>query len=113
MKRKGHIIRLLDFVFDSQYFHSASLRVAIPPGGSQFDVSLMVTLFMHNGMRDFGIKCPSIEGTVSMFAELSRLTGGSKISDREIDALVELKTNELAYYQRALREKQAGDESSS
>lgn len=105
-QQRVHTIRLLDFTFDPQYFHSASLRVAIPPGGDQFDVTLMVTLFMHNGMRDFGVKCPSIEGTVLMFAKLSCLTGGPPINDREIDALVELKTDELNYYQKALREKQ-------
>jgi len=100
-----NIVRLHDLCFDSQYFHSASLRVITTPGTDELDISLVITLFVHNGMRDFGAKGCSILETARMFAKVIEMTGGSQLDDDELAELVTQKTIELNYYKKALEAK--------
>jgi len=91
--------------FDTQYFHSASLRVLTTPGTEELDVSLVITLFVHNGMRDFGAKGSTILETVKMFAEVIRVTSDVQLDELVIAEIASQKTIELNYYRKSLEAK--------
>lgn len=99
------IVVLHDLCFESQYFHSASLRVMMTPGTEELDVSLVITLFVHNGMRDFGAKGSTILETVRMFGEIVLKTSDEPLGDAAIAEITSQKTIELQYYRKALAAK--------
>lgn len=101
--RRG-IITLNDLTFGTQYFHSASLQVRPQPNG-QLDVVLIISVFVHNGMREIGTKGNDVRETVKLFGKVTALTGGKPLNQLEEQALSLEKYEELQYYQKALEEK--------
>jgi hypothetical protein len=56
-------------------------------------------------MREIGTKGATTKETVKLFSKVTEKTGGSAITQLEIDELIESKNEELEYYKKALAKK--------
>ncbi len=94
-------IRVSDFSFKKQFFHSASLVVREPPGGGEPDCFLVVVLFTHNGMREYGMKGSSLGNTIWEYQKLNRQLWIPKFTSEEINQLLAAKFQEVELHRAA------------
>lgn len=100
---KPAVVLLNDLLFDKQYFHSATLRVLRV--NDEPVVNLVVTLFKHGGMQDFGIYNRDPADTVKQFSDLKMATQGDPIPDELQAKLLEQKLQEVGMMRAAIAAK--------
>lgn len=66
------VITLGDLTFRKEHFHSANLRIMIPPGGKEPALCLVITLFITGGMKDYGVMNAEPTDTIEQYIDLLR-----------------------------------------
>ncbi len=92
------IVALGDLTFRKEAFHSANLRVMIPPGRKDFAICMVVTLYITGGMKDYGVMNIQANDTIYMYKELLRSLG-KKLTRGQVSQLLSDKLAELSQAQ--------------
>jgi hypothetical protein len=111
MRRSRETIQLNDLCFDRKYFHSATLRVDKAPGG--FNCFLAITLFTHNGIREYCTLGREILDTVTMYNALLKQLGKPVLKKVETIRMALEKSQELEFHRSAQANREVAGQRSS
>lgn len=107
MRKK--LIVLDDLMFEKQYFHSANIRVQIPPGMREPAICLIILTFITGGMKEYGLMDTDPSNTIETYNDLMKQLGRRQLSrDKKLRVLAD-KTQELKLWKERLTANQGQD----